>query len=154
MNDLLVRWLLACALSICVAGAAHAQLEFEITDFVGKRTPIAVVPFGWEGEAPEAPYDIDGVIAADLNRSGRFRPIPDEDMLQKPTASVEIDFDDWSILNVEAVVIGKIIQTGRERLQRPVPGLFDVFKRGTAGRLSHAAPAGLTMRESRTGPPT
>ena len=69
MTDLLVRWLLSCALSVCMAGGAHAQLEFEITDFVGKRTPIAVVPFGWEGDGAEAPYDIDGVIAADLNRS-------------------------------------------------------------------------------------
>jgi TolB protein len=128
MNDLLVRWLLACALSVCISGAAHAQLEFEITDFVGKRTPIAVVPFGWEGDGAEAPYDIDGVIAADLNRSGRFRPIPDEDMLQKPTASVEIDFDDWSILNVEAVIIGKIIQTGANAYSVQFQA-FDVFKR-------------------------
>jgi TolB protein len=111
-----------------MAGGAHAQLEFEITDFVGKRTPIAVVPFGWEGDGAEAPYDIDGVIAADLNRSGRFRPIPDEDMLQKPTASVEIDFDDWSILNVEAVIIGKIIQTGANAYSVQFQA-FDVFKR-------------------------
>jgi TolB protein len=128
MRDLLVRWLVACALSVLATGSAWAQLEFEITDFVGKRTPIAVVPFGWEGEGPAAPYDIDGVIAADLTRSGRFSPIPDQDMLQKPTASVEIDFDDWSILNVEAVVIGKIIQTGANAYSVQFQA-FDVFKR-------------------------
>ena len=50
---------------------------------------------------------VDDVIAADLNRSGRFRPIPEDDMLQKPDASVDLDFDDWSILGVEAVEIGR-----------------------------------------------
>ena len=112
MRNTLIRWLLVCAFCGTIAGTARAQLEFDVTGFLGKRTPIAVVPFGWEGQESAAPYDVDGVIAADLNRSGRFRPIPDNDMLQKPTASVDIDFDDWSILNVEAVVIGKITQTG------------------------------------------
>jgi TolB protein len=127
MKDLLVRWLLVCAL-VLLTGRADAQLEFEITDFVGKRTPIAVVPFGWEGEEPGAPYDIDDVIAADLNRSGRFRPIPEGDMLQKPTASVDVDFDDWSILAVEAIVIGKIIQTGANAYSVQFQA-FDVFNR-------------------------
>jgi len=128
MRDLLVRWLVVFALSVTFAGRADAQLEFEITDFVGKRTPVAIVPFGWEGEEPDAPYDIDGVIAADLNRSGRFRPIPDDDMLQKPVESVDVDFDDWSILGVEAVVIGKITQTGANAYSVQFQA-FDVFKR-------------------------
>jgi len=133
-----------------MAAPAYAQLEFEITDFVGKRTPVAVVPFGWEGEGAQAPFDLDGVIAADLNRSGRFRPIPDGDMLQKPTASVDIDFDDWSILAVEAVIIGKITQTGANAYSVQFQA-FDVFKReqlvgyrmpasrGTMRRVAHRA---------------
>jgi len=128
MKDLLVRWLAASVLLGAMAAPANAQLEFEITDFVGKRTPIAIVPFGWEGEGAEAPFDLDGVIAADLNRSGRFRPIPEADMLQKPVSSVEIDFDDWSILAVEAVVIGKITQTGANAYSVQFQA-FDVFNR-------------------------
>jgi len=128
MRDLLVRWLAATAVLMAYAGPACAQLEFEITDFVGRRTPVAVVPFGWEGNEPTAPFDIDDVIAADLHRSGRFRPIPEDDMLQKPTASVDLDFDDWSILNVEAVVIGKIVQTGANAYSVQFQA-FDVFKR-------------------------
>jgi TolB protein len=128
MKDLLVRWLVVFALLVALTGTADAQLEFEITDFVGKRTPVAIVPFGFEGETPAAPYDIDDVIAADLNRSGRFRPIPETDMLQKPVASVDLDFDDWSILGVEAVVIGKITQTGANAFNVQFQA-FDVFKR-------------------------
>ncbi len=128
MKDLLVRWLVVFALLVALTGTADAQLEFEITDFVGKRTPVAIVPFGFEGETPAAPFDIDDVIAADLNRSGRFRPIPETDMLQKPIASVDVDFDDWSILGVEAVVIGKITQTGANAFSVQFQA-FDVFKR-------------------------
>ena len=150
MRDLLVRWLVVSVLLGAMAAPAYAQLEFEITDFVGKRTPVAVVPFGWEGEGADAPFDIDGVIAADLNRSGRFRPIPDGDMLQKPTASVDIDFDDWSILAVEAVIIGRITQTGSNAYSVQFQA-FDVFKReqlvgyrmpasrGTMRRVAHRA---------------
>jgi TolB protein len=137
-------------LLVTFAGKADAQLEIEITDFVGKRTPVAIVPFGWEGETPAAPFDIDNVIAADLNRSGRFRPIPETDMLQKPVTSVEVDFDDWSILGVEAVVIGKITQTGANAFSVQFQA-FDVFSReqlvgyrmpaslGTMRRVAHRA---------------
>jgi len=150
MKDLLVRWLVVSVLLVTFAGKADAQLEIEITDFVGKRTPVAIVPFGWEGETPAAPFDIDNVIAADLNRSGRFRPIPETDMLQKPVTSVEVDFDDWSILGVEAVVIGKITQTGANAFSIQFQA-FDVFSReqlvgyrmpaslGTMRRVAHRA---------------
>lgn len=150
MKDLLVRWLAACVVLGAMTAPARAQLEFEITDFVGKRTPVAVVPFGWEGEEPVAPFDIDDVIAADLNRSGRFRPIPEGDMLQRPVASVDIDFDDWSILAVEAIVIGKVTQTGANAYSVQFQA-FDVFNReqlvgyrmpasrGTMRRVAHRA---------------
>ena len=150
MNDLLVRWLFVCAISLGIADIAAAQLEFDVVGSANRRTPVAIVPFGWEGEGPEAPYDIDGVIAADLNRSGRFRPIPENDMLQKPTASIDVDFDDWSILGVEAVVIGKITQTGANAYSVQFQA-FDVFNReqlvgyrmpasrGTMRRVAHRA---------------
>ena len=150
MRNILGGYFAVCAIVLIGMNSASAQLEFDITDFVGKRTPIAVVPFTWEGEILEAPYDIDEVIAADLNRSGRFRPIPEDDMLQKPASSVEIDFDDWSILGVEAIVIGKLIQTGANAYTVQFQA-FDVFKRrqligyrmpasrGTMRRIAHRA---------------
>ena len=150
MNHIIGRFVLLCSLLLLVIRPAIAQLEFDITDFVGKRTPIAVIPFAWEGEDDVAHYDIDDVIAADLNRSGRFRPIPEQDMLQKPAASVDIDFDDWSILGVEAIVIGKLIQSGANAYTVQFQA-FDVFKRqqligyrmpasrGTMRRVAHRA---------------
>jgi len=150
MKDLLLRWLL---LSVCFAatpGVVSAQLEFDITDFAGRQTPIAVVPFGWEGQGGDAPYDIDDVIAADLKRSGRFAPLAETEMLQKPSESIDIDFDDWSILKVDAVVIGKIVQTGDNAYSVQFQA-FDVLRReqivgyrmpasrGTMRRVAHRA---------------
>ena len=93
-------------------GSARAELDIEITQGAGHRTPVAVVPFGWVGNVSDALLDIAEVISNDLTRSGRFAPIAIRDMLQKPTEGVKVDFDDWSILGVEAVIIGRVTQTG------------------------------------------
>ena len=126
---------------------AGAQLIVEITEGV-KRRPIAVVPFGWEGNTPEMPTEVAEIIANNLTRSGRFAPIPEEDMLQKPTTGVDVDFDDWAILDIEAVVVGRVTQTGDNAYTVQFQ-LFDVYgqkqlvgyrmpaSRGTMRRVAH-----------------
>lgn len=128
--------------------AAFADIEIVITKGGGKLTPVAVVPFGWDGEGAEAPLDVAAVIAADLTRSGRFDPIGEESMLQKPTVGADVDFDDWSILNVDAVVIGRVEQTGANAYSVQFQ-LFDPYQRkqlvgyrmpasrGTIRRVAH-----------------
>ena len=100
------------ATSLLLMAQANAEITIQITEGGAKRAPIAVVPFGWEGQSSDAPLDVSALIGADLYRSGRFDPLPEGDMLQKPTTGADIDFDDWSILGVEAVVVGKVMQTG------------------------------------------
>ncbi|HEX6261127.1 MAG TPA: Tol-Pal system beta propeller repeat protein TolB, partial [Woeseiaceae bacterium] len=115
----------------------------------GNQAPIGIVPFGWEGGGGGAvPIDVAGVVAADLRRSGRFAPIDEADMLQKPTSGVDLDFDDWSILGVEAVVVGKLTQTSENAFSVQFQ-LFDVYRgeqlvgyrmpatRGTLRRAAH-----------------
>jgi TolB protein len=133
-------------LLLALPSFAAAQLEIEITRGAGKQTPIAVVPFGWEGEGTP-PEDVSAVIAADLERSGRFSALAEDKMLQKPTSGVDVDFDDWSILGIEAVVVGSVVQTGEDRYNLQFQ-LFDAFGReqlvgyrmpASAGTLRHAA---------------
>lgn len=150
MRQLAVRRFVVLGLCVLLSGAAQAQLKFEITNFVGQRAPIAVVPFGWESDSLEDSFDIAAIIKADLSRSGRFAPIAEDDMLQKPTAGADVDFDDWSILGVEAVVVGKVTQTGSNAYSVQFQ-LFDVFRgeqlvgyrmpasRGTVRRVAHRA---------------
>ena len=150
MLKLLSRLTAALGLVAVFAVTANAQLEIEITHGMGTRTPVAVVPFGWKGDGADAPFDVSGLIGADLHRSGRFDPIDSDKMLQHPTEGVEVDFDDWSILGVEAVIIGNIEQTG-ENAYKVQFRLFDVFRReqlvgysmpasrGTMRRVAHRA---------------
>jgi len=138
-----VAWIL-----ILLASQSIAELEIEITRGAGKRAPIAIVPFGWEGENLNAPLDVAGVIGADLQRSGRFRVLPNEDMLQKPNTGVEVDFDDWRILGIEVIVVGRVTQTGLNVYSIGYE-VYDVFKqerliayrrpasRGTLRRAAH-----------------
>jgi TolB protein len=109
------------------AGNALADITVEITKGGVARTPVAVVPFGWTGQSADMPLDIAEVIAADLRRSGRFEPIPEENMLQKPTTGAEVDFDDWSFVKAEAVVVGRVVQTGENAYDVSFQ-LFDVFR--------------------------
>jgi len=138
-----------CLISTFLTGVAQAELDIVITEGI-KRRPIAVVPFGWEGRSGNMPLDVAQVISKDLTRSGRFAPIAEDDMLQKPTSGVDMDFDDWSILGVEAVVVGRVVQTGDNAYNVQFQ-LFDVFgrdqlvgyrmpaSRGTMRRVAHRA---------------
>jgi TolB protein len=147
MTNDLARRISVFLIALSASTAALAELDIQITRGAGKQTPIAVVPFGWEG-SEAAPVDVASVIAADLHRSGRFAPLDEGDMLQKPTAGVDVDFGDWSILGMEAVVIGRMTQTGENAYSLQFQ-LFDVFRgeqlvgyrmpatRGTLRRAAH-----------------
>ena len=95
---------------------------------IAQPTPVAIVPFGWEGSGPATPVDVSRVITDDLRRSGRFDPIGLDKMLQKPTDGADVDFQDWSFVGVEAVVVGKVIQTADNQFTLQFQ-LFDVFGR-------------------------
>ena len=111
---------------ILLCANANAELVIDIQG-VAKPTPVAIVPFGWDGNSPAMPLDIAEVIKGDLRRSGRFAPIPENDMLQKPTDGADVDFGDWSILGVEAVVVGKVTQVGVNAYSLRFQ-LFDTFR--------------------------
>lgn len=146
MREIPLRPLLIVVASLLYAIPAAAELEIEITRGAGNQTPIAVVPFGWEGTDTSQPLDIAGVIAADLHRSGRFAPLAEGDMLQKPTSGLDIDFGDWSMVGVEAVVIGKLTQTGDNAYNLQFQ-LFDVF--GREQLVGYRMPASRgTMRQA------
>ena len=133
-------------ISLLAVGPARAELTIRITQGVGKQTPIAVVPFGFDGQTADAPLDVAAVIAADLQRSGRFAPTERQNMLQRPTTGVDVDFDDWSILGIEALVVGRVTQTGANSYNLQFQ-LFDVF--GRQQLVGYRMPASRgTMRQA------
>lgn len=85
---------------------AHAELAIEITRGYDNPTPIAVVPFAWNGSP--LPEDIAAIISANLERSGQFAPVGRDSMLGLPHEQKEVFFRDWRALDAEYLVIGRI----------------------------------------------
>jgi TolB protein len=86
--------------------AANAQLRLDITQGVRDAVPIAVVPFG--GQAEGGPNDVAGVVANDLQLSGRFQPLERRDMVARPTTGAAIRFEDWRLLRSDFIVVGRV----------------------------------------------
>ena len=94
---------------------AQSELTIRITQGTSKQTPIAIVPFELDIDSSEKFLDIPNIVTKNLERSGRFKAIPREDMLQKPSTGADVDFDDWNILGIEALVVGRITQIGNDQ---------------------------------------
>ena len=142
---MLNRLKLSLAILAFVAGSSYAELVIDVQG-VAQPTPVAIVPFGWQGSGAEMPLDVAAVITSDLRRSGRFEPIPESKMLQKPTSGADVDFQDWSFVGVEAVVVGTVEQTGENAFTLQFQ-LFDVF--GRKQLVGYRMPASRsTMREA------
>ncbi|MGU3842047.1 Tol-Pal system beta propeller repeat protein TolB, partial [Vibrio diabolicus] len=95
-----------------MTNVANAALELVITDGIDSARPIAVVPFKWEG-TQALPTDISAVIASDLQRSGKFSPVPTSKMPQTPFSESEVNFDAWTNLGVDALLTGSIKQNAQ-----------------------------------------
>ena len=105
------RTLFLFALTIVLADSAAAQKLVIDVQGVAQRTPVAVVPFGWQGSTPAAPLDVATVIKNDLRRSGRFAPTNENDMLQKPPHGADVDFDDWMFLMGDGVMLNRSVMS-------------------------------------------
>ncbi len=76
--------------------------------------PIAVTDF-LQGELGQK---ISDVVAADLKRSGLFAPVDRAAFIEKITnPDAPPRFEDWRVLNVQALVTGRVTQEGDGRLK-------------------------------------
>tara|TARA_R110000823_G_scaffold119998_2_gene244234 strand:- start:4524 stop:5819 length:1296 start_codon:yes stop_codon:yes gene_type:complete len=112
------------ALLLLLAWGARAELAIEITQGVDNPTPIAVVPFAWQG-AGTAPEDVAAVIDGDLARSGQFSPVSRSDMLGRPSSEAEVFYRDWRAINSDYLLIGRVSSAGAMRIEYE---LFDVLR--------------------------
>lgn len=105
-----MKLLLSVLLSFILLLTSHssrAALDIVITEGVDVARPIAIIPFQYEGKR-QLPSRFTDVIADDLKRSGKFNPISQVRMPQKPSADTEVDYSAWVAEGVEAIVVGKI----------------------------------------------
>ena len=126
------------------ASPAWAELRIDITEGRAEPLPIAITEFaGATADDVQFGRDIARVVAADLERSGLFRPL-DARAFIRTEASVDVlpRFADWRVINAQALVHGvaNVLADGRLRVQFR---LWDVFaEQQMAGFVYHSAPAG------------
>ena len=102
-----IHWIQVLPALLCVAStASHAQLRLDITKGVSDAVPIAIVPFGGQSEGGSA--DVASVVGSDLERSGRFAPMPRTDMVTRPVRGDQIRFEDWRLLKSDFLVVGQV----------------------------------------------
>jgi len=122
------RGVVALALALLVALPARAELRIDITQ--GNVEPLPIAVTGFVGVTPdEARFgqDISNVLAANLERSGLFRPIEKSAFIQTNTALHTLPrFGDWRVINAQALVQGRVqfVQAGQLRVEFR---LWDVF---------------------------
>ncbi|MBI80185.1 MAG: Tol-Pal system beta propeller repeat protein TolB [Gammaproteobacteria bacterium] len=106
---------------------SFSQLRIEIRQGVERPIPIAIVPFSWQSVSNDELFAIHDVIDSDLANSGRFSPLPESNMISRPILPSDVDFDDWRILEVDALVIGRVISSGENQFTIFFQ-LFDIIR--------------------------
>ncbi len=123
------RFLSFLALALLLpAGLVRAQgLDIGLVTGNESALPIAVVPMPYLGTSVAPDTDIAAVIRADLNRSGQFRALSEQDVIEKPIRGSEIKFPTWRVLKQDFVVVGRVLDNpdGGYRVEYE---LYDVAK--------------------------
>ena len=101
-------------IAFSIANSATAALHIDINSGKVEPVPIAINDLiaGDSGSA-QLGSDIAGVIAADLEHSGLFRPIDKTAFIEKiSSASAIPKFADWRQISAQAIVVGSISSSG------------------------------------------
>ena len=98
---------------------AAAPLHIDITQGNVEPLPIAINDMGSsDSNTALLGRDISSVVAADLERSGLFRPIDKSAFIEKISASTAIPrFPDWRQINAQALVTGTINATSDGKIR-------------------------------------
>ncbi|MDH5485100.1 MAG: Tol-Pal system beta propeller repeat protein TolB, partial [Gammaproteobacteria bacterium] len=113
--------------SFLLMGPAQAVLRVEITRGAESAAPIAIIPFATGGLALPVTQDVSAIIAADLQRSGRFAPIEENKLIATPQSLESVNYKLWRVAGIDHVVIGqvRVLAAGQYELQFR---LVDIFR--------------------------
>ncbi|TFF23037.1 Tol-Pal system protein TolB [Jiella endophytica] len=110
-----------CAAVLVLAGAvaaatpAAAVVELDITQGNVQPLPIAIADFQSNDGLGQK---ISDVVSADLKRSGLFAPIAKAAFIQKGLGpDVSPNFQDWTVINAQALVVGRVSPEADGRLR-------------------------------------
>jgi TolB protein len=117
-------------LTICAFAVSPARgqgLDIGLVSGNEGSLPIAVVPMPYQGAAGAPDTDVAAVIRNDLNRSGQFKSLAVESILERPTRGSEVRFPTWRVLRQDFVVVGRVLDAG-DGGYRVEYELYDVAK--------------------------
>jgi TolB protein len=137
---------IALVLLVACAPAVRAQgLEISIIDGHAAALPIAVVDFEYSGVGVAPDTDVAAVVRADLNRSGAFRTLALQDLVERPQRMAEVNYATWRLLRQDFLVVGRVLDNveGGYRVEFE---LLDVAKQERMVGLALAGRAG-SMRD-------
>jgi TolB protein len=104
-----------------VPAARSAELVIDLNKPNPQPLPIAIPAFvGGNPNEAQLGRDVAGVVAADLERSGLFRPLDSKAFIENITnTNAPPRFGDWRIINAQALVTGKseVQPDGRLRVE-------------------------------------
>ena len=125
------------ALGLLVAAPASADITVDVNQAAVQPLPIAIPAFS----GLPAGADISGVVTADLDRSGLFRPIDPATFRAQPpqVAQQPASFDPWKAIGAQALLVGQVSSAPDGRLVVEVR-LWDVY----AGQELGLTPGGAT----------
>ncbi len=87
----------------------HAELILEITQGTDNPYRVALVQFDGNENISK---DINEVIRNNLTRSGEFKIFENDDLISNPSDETQVIFNDFKILDIDYLILGKIIEEG------------------------------------------
>ncbi len=113
-----MRLLAPLILTLFAATAAQAELKIDITKGNVEPMPVAVTTLTGAGQGDANGTNISNVVAADLERSGLFRPISKDAFIEQVTNGDAIPrYADWRQINANAVITGTVTPTSADKVR-------------------------------------
>jgi len=141
LSTLRTLFIAALFLAPIVTSPAYALMNIDITKGTTEPLPIAVTDLSGGAEGSQIGADISRVIAADLERSGLFRPIDKASFIEKASGTTVPNFPSWRQINAAGLVTGdiKAAENGNVEVEFR---LWDVFaEQQMAGRSYVTSPS-------------
>lgn len=90
-------------LNITIDGGSASAIPIAITDFVNPEGPLST--------------DISEIIRQDLARSGQFKPLTKDLLVERPGADADIKMGTWRLLKADYLAYGSIKSAGVNRIE-------------------------------------
>ncbi len=114
--------------ALMLTAPAFAVLEVDITK--GRVDPLPIALPDFVGDSPdeqEFGVNVTGVIGANLERSGLFRPLPQSSYIEQILDFGQLPrFGDWRTIQAQALVTGRMVLQADGRLRAEFR-LWDIF---------------------------